>query len=284
MNLPIVCTNAAEFQGRLTRFQGEMCPEPGRGLFPDGERTQGGVSNATTIFGNACVQAFADLQGTPPLLDIVARATRVLSVIIESHVFHNGNGRTGMYALYLFLACWGYRLRVPPMALHAYLMGESQRAALPDDMGERVPVFCVPLATQSQGWSLALRLERKLKALEKTRGIAQRLSNNRPARGKVSLKTGAQLFQISGKSALSHVTEVQAYVTDRAAARRRAKERMDAENELKRSLIQLCNNHGSPFTAKVIGKTVQEQTKVLGRLPTIDEMKLKFGLEDVPEQ
>lgn len=170
------------------------------GLYPDGERTQGGVSNAPTRFGTACAAAFADLEGTPPLLDIVARAERVISAIIEGHVFHNGNGRTGMYALYLFLACWGYRLRVPPMALHAYLMGESQRATLPDDMRERVPVFCVPLTTQSQGWSLALRLERKLKALEQTRGIAQRLSRNRPAGGNVSLKTGAQLFQKSGKS------------------------------------------------------------------------------------
>jgi Fic/DOC family len=271
---PYICIDGDSFRLRLIAFQSDM--SPGKGLQPDGRKTQGGVSNATTQFGQSCDSAFADIDQGTTVLDLVDRSVRICRRIVEPHVFQDGNGRTSMYAIYLFLACWGYQLKLPPTALHAYLFGESQRDSLPGDMAERIAAFTVTLVTEAKCWSLVLRMERKLKALETTRRKAYGRYNQRYANPNqpITDADGARKFLILGKSAIHSVNDVQGFADVRTKARKDAKRRIDERNLQIQEIINIyCNKHSNPFAKKQAGKLIGELAKNLKREPTLDEIK-----------
>lgn len=278
MDLPIICTSGAEFGARIIQFQSDMSPD--KGLTPDGVQTMGGVRNATTRFPAAANTAFEGLEaGAAPAAVLVAqRGVQMLRDIVEPHVFRDGNGRSSMYALYLFMACWGYKLSLPPIALHAFLFGEEQRGNVPADSVERVAPFAKILATEGEGRSHVSHVERKLKALETTRNNA--LSLKPPAKGHVSAKTGASKFVLAGEDALDHVKDVQAYGRQQADKRAAAIARIAQVGTLKTELkTTYCNARSNPWADRAmdafmvsLDKKIKQFERTNGRLPQASEI------------
>ena len=278
MDLPIICTSGAEFGAKITQFQSAM--SPGKGLTPDGQHTMGGISNATTRFPVAAGAAFANLDAgsTPGAVLVATRGVQMLRDIVEPHVFRDGNGRSSMYALYLFMACWGYKLSLPPVALHAFLFGEDQRGSVPADSVERVAPFAKTLATVGEGRSHVTHIERKLKALETTRSNALELKP--PPGGLVSAKTGASKFVLSGKDALAHVKDVQAYGQQQADKRIASNARIAKIGELKTELKNTyCNSRSNPWADRAmdafmssLNTRIKQFESAHGRLPNANEI------------
>lgn len=276
MEFPIICTTSAEIEEKIKDFQSVIANE-GRRELREYAVNGGKTITAQTYLRNATVAAYNGITSgpRPQLIDIMIRAVKLMRVIIEMHVFLDGNGRSGMYALNLFLASWGYKLSLSPLALHAYLMGEkSNQIELPLDAATSLTPFTKPLVTEGEGRSHVTHIFKRMKSLEARRNTAISL-------GRTSLKDYAVTLVTAGNAALTKVVPLQKYEEDRRNKNQKIKDRLKKIAELKFDLkVHICTLQNNPWADramdelfKMLNNKIECFEKVNDRLPTFEEIK-----------
>jgi Fic/DOC family len=96
MKTPAICRNWNEFYDEIIRFQGKLGV---RGLKAKGEKTMGGIHDAPGALKGTCKDNFGEDLSSATALEVAEAGYRVLNSIVSDHVFHDGNGRTSMYAM-----------------------------------------------------------------------------------------------------------------------------------------------------------------------------------------
>lgn len=281
MDLPIICATSEEFGANIKVFQEKLAP--GKGVVSTGVKTMGGITDAPARFANGAARAYVGLadSAAPDAITVATKGVAMLREIVEQHVFHDANGRSAMYALYLLMACWGYKLSLPPIALHAYLYGENQRDRLPIDAVERLTPFAKPLSTEGEGRSHLSHIQRKLSSLEKTREYARMLVL--PSGREVSPKNGPAKLVGAGEKALQHVDAVRAYGPKQMDKRANSISRINKINALKKDLkVKFCSSNNNPWVdegvehlMQMLNEKIKRFEKENERLPNVKEIQLR---------
>lgn len=268
---PIICTGSDELEANLLSFQSGI---EEKGLVPSEHRTQGGTTNAPLKFSQACVAAFDGVDEEELLVsDLCKRAAKLANDIVTFHVFYNGNGRTSMYAIYLFMACWGYKFYVPPIALHAYMYGETQRDALPSDLSKKIGEYLIDGFEEKVLRSHLSHVVLRLRVLEDARKKAVKYNEGLPRLSKpVMSRNVSAVYVDSGGAALYQFDRF--IVSERERGQKQAKdaERFSQTNQLFEDIKRQWSSE-KPIPFMEIGGFIKEFYRREGRVPKYSEFE-----------